>query len=168
MSDRANVSSRTFFNYFALKQAAALGIDPGGMSEEAIEHLSHHRSDDVLHDVASLVYSVIADSTIIEEVRDLRKLVLERYPELLNRQMPRVSAMEDRLGPVVADWLRTEPNFATYTGEQLEEAAQIPLSVCLSALRVAMKNRSHDISSDPHENYTGAVDMLRAVIEGVV
>ena len=163
------MSSRTFFNYFASKEDAALGIDSGGMSEEAIEHLlSHHRSDDVLQDVASLVYSVIADSTIIEEVRDLRKLVLERYPQLLNRQMLRVSAMEDRLGPVVTDWLRTEPNFATYTGEQLEEAAQILLSVCLSAMRVAMKNRPHDISSDPHENYTGAVDLLRTVIEGVV
>ena len=167
ISDRANVSSRTFFNYFASKEDAVLGIDSGGMSEEAIEHLSHHRSDDVLHDVASLVYSVIADSTIIEEVRDLRKLVLERYPQLLNRQMLRVSAMEDRLGPVVADWLRTEPNFATYTGEQLEEAAQILLSVCLSAMRVAMKNWPRDISSDPRENYTRAVDLLRTVIEGV-
>ena len=159
MSDRANVSSRTFFNFFALKQAAVLDIDPGGMSEEAIEHLSHHRSDHVLHDVASHVSSVIVDSTIIEEVRDLPKLELERYPQLLNRQMP-VSAMEDRLGPVLADWLRTEPSFSTHTGEQLEEAAQIPLSVCLSAMRVAMKNRPHDISSDPHENYTGAVDLL--------
>lgn len=167
ISDRANVSSRTFFNYFASKEDAVLGIDSGGVSEEAIEHLSNHRTDDVLHDVASLVYSVIADSTIIEESRHLRKLVLEKYPQLLTRQILRVSAMEDRLGLVVADWLATEPNFANYTDEQRQEAAQILLSVCLSAMRVAMKKWPRGTSSDPRENYTRAVDLLRTVMERV-
>ena len=167
ISSRANVSPRTFFNYFASKEDAVLGIDSHGASEKAIEHLSTHRSDDVLHDVASLVYSVIADSTIIEGSHDLRKLLLERYPHLLTRQILRVSAMEDRLGPVVADWLRSEPHFATYTVEQRLEAAQILLSVCLSAMRVAMKKWPRDNSTDPRENYTRAVDLLRTVMESV-
>ena len=167
ISDRANVSSRTFFNYFASKEDAVLGIDSHGASEEAIDHLSKHRSDDVLHDVASLVYSVIADSTIVEESRDLRKLVLERYPQLLTRQILRVSATEDRLGPLVAEWLRTEPNFATYTVEQRLEAAQILLSVCLSAVRVAMKKWPRDTSTNPRESYTKAVDLLRTVMGSV-
>lgn len=130
ISDRANVSPRTFFNYFASKEDAIRGIDSHGASEETIDHLSNHRSDDVLHDVASLVYSVIADSTIVEESRDLRKLVLERYPQLLTRQILRVSATEDCLGPVVAEWLR-------------------------------------DTSTNPRENYTKAVDLLRTVMERV-
>jgi AcrR family transcriptional regulator len=167
ISDRANVSSRTFFNYFASKEDAVLGIHSDGVSEEAIEHLSAHRSDDVLHDVASLVYSVIADSTIIEESRDLRRLILEKYPQLLTRQILRVSAMEDNLSLVVADWLRTEPNFANYTVEQRREAAQILLGVCLSAMRVAMKKWPRDRSSNPRDNYTRAVDLLRTVMEGV-
>jgi AcrR family transcriptional regulator len=167
ISDRANVSSRTFFNYFASKEDAVLGIDSRVASDPAIEHLSTHRSGDVLHDVASLVYSVIADSSIIEESRDLRKLVLEKYPQLLTRQILRVSAMEDRLDAVVADWLRTEPNFATDTDEQREEAAQVLLGVCLSAMRVAMKNWPHSGSRDPRENYTKAVDLLRSVMAGV-
>ena len=164
ISSRANVSSRTFFNYFASKEDAVLGIDAHGASEEAVEHLSNQRSDDVLHDVAALVYSVIADSTIIEESRDLRKLVLEKYPHLLTRQILRVSAMEDRLGPVVADWLRSEPHFAACTVEQRLEAAQILLSVCLSAMRIAMKKWPRDTSTDPRENYTRAVDLLRTVM----
>jgi AcrR family transcriptional regulator len=168
ISDRANVSSRTFFNYFASKEDAVLGIDSGSVSEEAIEHLSNHRTDDVLHDVASLVYSVIADSSItIDDARDLRKLVLEKYPQLLTRQILRVSAMEDRLGLVVADWLGTEPNFANYTAEERLEAAQILLSVCLSAMRVAMKKWPRGTSSDARENYTRAVDLLRTVMERV-
>ena len=167
ISHRTNVSPRTFFNYFASKEDAVLGIDSHGVSEEAIDHLSKHRSDDVLHDVASLVYSVIADSAIVEESRDLRKLVVERYPRLLTRQILRVSATEDRLGPVVAEWLRTEPSFATYTVEQRLEAAQILLSVCLSAVRVAMKKWPRDTSTNPRENYTEAVNLLRTVMERV-
>jgi AcrR family transcriptional regulator len=167
ISDRANVSSRTFFNYFASKEDAVLGIDSGGVSEEAIEHLSNHRSDDVLHDVASLVYSVIADSSISDGARELRKLVLERYPQLLTRQILRVSDMEDRLGLVVAEWLSTEPNFANTGAEDRREAAQILLSVCLAAMRVAMKKWPRDTSGDPHENYTRAVDLLRTVMERV-
>ena len=166
ISDRANVSARTFFNYFASKEDAVLGIDSGEVSEEAIGHLSNHRSDDVLHDVASLVYSVVAASTI-DDSRDLRRLVLEKYPQLLTRQIMRVSAMEDRLGLVVGDWLNTEPNFANYTPERRQEAAQILLSVCLSAMRVAMKNWPRGTSNDPRENYTRAVDLLRTVMERV-
>jgi len=75
--------------------------------------------------------------------------------------------MEDRLGLVVADWLATEPNFANYTDEQRQEAAQILLSVCLSAMRVAMKKWPRGTSSDPRENYTRAVDLLRTVMERV-
>jgi AcrR family transcriptional regulator len=167
ISDRANVSSRTFFNYFASKEDAVLGIDSGEVSEEAIAHLSDNRTDDVLHDVASLVYSVIVDSTIVDESGDLRRRVLEKYPQLLTRQIMRVSAMEDRLGLVVGDWLSTEPKFASYTPEERLEAAQILLSVCLAAMRVAMKKWPRDTSTDPHENYTRAVDLLRTVMERV-
>jgi AcrR family transcriptional regulator len=167
ISDRANVSSRTFFNYFASKEDAVLGIDSGEVSEEAIAHLSDNRTDDVLHDVASLVFSVIADSTIVEESGDLRRRVLEKYPQLLTRQIMRVSAMEDRLGLVVGDWLSTEARFASYTPEERLEAAQILLSVCLAAMRVAMKKWPRDTSSDPRENYTRAVDLLRTVLERV-
>ena len=138
ISDRANVSSRTFSNYFASKEDAVLGIDSGGVSEEAIEHLSNHRTDDVLHDAASRVYSVIADSTVIEESRHRRKLVLEKYPQLLTRQILRVSAKKT---VSVMLWpTGSEPNFTNYTDEQRLEAAQILLSVCLSAMRVAMRN----------------------------
>jgi AcrR family transcriptional regulator len=167
ISDRANVSSRTFFNYFTSKEDAVLGIDSAGISEEAIDDLSGARTDDVLHDVANLVYSVISETSIVDGSRDLRRLVLESYPQLLARQIARVSAMEDRLGLVVADWLRTEPNFANYTAEGRQEAAQILLSVCLAAMRVAMKKWPRDTASDPRDNYTRAVDLLRTVMERV-
>lgn len=167
ISDRANVSSRTFFNYFASKEDAVLGIDSSGIDEEVIEHLSSHRTDDVLHDVASLVYSVIAETSAGIDKVDLRKRVLERYPQLLTRQILRVASMEDRLGLVVADWLGSTAGFADDSVEERQEAAQILLSVCLAAMRVAMKKWPRDTSGDPRENYTRAVDLLRTVMERV-
>ncbi|TXN30373.1 TetR/AcrR family transcriptional regulator [Lacisediminihabitans profunda] len=167
ISDRANVSSRTFFNYFASKEDAVLGIDSSGIGEEVIELLTGHRTDDVLHDVASLVYSVIAETSAGIDKVDLRKRVLERYPQLLTRQILRVASMEDRLGLVVADWLASTPGFAEDSAEERQEAAQILLSVCLAAMRVAMKKWPRDTSGDPRENYTRAVDLLRTVMERV-
>jgi len=47
-----------------------LGIDSGGTSDEAIGHLSDRRTDDVLHDVASFVHSLIARSSVIDDTRE--------------------------------------------------------------------------------------------------
>jgi len=94
-------------------------------------------------------------------------MVLEKYPQLLTRQIMRVSSLEDRLGLVVGAWLQTEPDFANCTADERQEAAQILLSVCLAAMRVAMKKWPRDTSSDPREKYTRAVDLLRTVMERV-
>ncbi|MBC7402259.1 MAG: hypothetical protein H7279_03635, partial [Microbacteriaceae bacterium] len=67
----------------------------------------------------------------------------------------------------VAEWLRTEPNFAIYTVEQRLEAAQILLSVCLSTVRVAMKKWPRGTPTNPRENCTKAVDPLRTVMGNV-
>lgn len=47
--------------------------------------------------------------------------------------------MEDRLGLVAADWPRSESSCANYTAGERQEAAQLLLSACLAAMRVAMK-----------------------------
>jgi len=106
-----------------------------------------------------------ADVTTIHD--NVRKRVLERYPQLLTRQILRVASMEDRLGLVVADWLGSTAGFADDSVEERQEAAQILLSVCLAAMRVAMKKWPRDTSGDPRENYTRAVDLLRTVMERV-
>lgn len=47
-----------------------LGIDSGATSDEVIGHLSDRRTDDVLRDVASLVHSLIARSSVIDDTRE--------------------------------------------------------------------------------------------------
>lgn len=47
-----------------------LGIDSALTSDEAIGHLSDRRTDDVLHDVASFVHSLIARSSVIDDTRE--------------------------------------------------------------------------------------------------
>lgn len=75
--------------------------------------------------------------------------------------------MEDRLGLVAADWPRSESSCANYTAGERQEAAQLLLSACLAAMRVAMKKLPRDTASDRRQNYTRAVDLLCTVMERV-
>lgn len=171
ISERANVSSRTFFNYFSSKEDAILGINITELDEEAITALT--RTDDLLHDVAALVFTVMSGHNHAHN--GLRRTVLEKYPQLILRQIARVTDLEDRLSVIVAGWLATAPNFDTETAEEQQESARLLLSVCLTAMRFAMKNFTHnpavdpavDPAADPQKNYTRAVDLLRTAMAKV-
>lgn len=171
ISDRANVSSRTFFNYFSSKEDAVLGIGSTDLDAESILELELVRTDDLLHDVASLVYAVMVGSRDLHEGIELRRDVIEAYPQLILRQLSRVADLEDQLSAVVVEWLSAEPRFADDSEEERSYSARLLLSACLTAMRFAMKTwkaeRKTDPATDPKQNYTRAIDLLRTAMSKV-
>lgn len=173
ISERADVSTRTFFNYFPSKEDAVLGIDEAAVVAELDE--PHDSNGDPLQATFDLIYSVFMASGGRHKDTELTRLVMRQNPQLITRQMTRVAALEDRLSGILVDWLADDPRFAADTEAERLEAGRIVLGICLATVRVSMKNwaspsdTSHDPGVvEPRAVYERAIGSLRTVLERVI
>lgn len=104
----ANVSVRTFFNHFACKEQAVVGVDAGVLSELA-EDLRGRPDDerpvDSLH--AVLLAEVNADGWLRRW--QLRNELVRRHPELLPHHLEAMVQVEQALADALADRLGADP-----------------------------------------------------------
>jgi len=176
ISDRADVSSRTFFNYFASKEDALLGIDEIAVAAELEKE--RPAQDDLLTAVFDLIYAVFEASGGKNRRMELRREVLRKHPQLITRQMVRVGALEDRLSEIIAGFLAADPRFAGDTEAERREEARILLGICLTTVRMSIKKWANEsdadpggdaaaaaASADPKKTYERAIATLRNVLD---
>jgi AcrR family transcriptional regulator len=100
---RADVSPRTFFNYFPTKDDAVLGLDPAGI-ERAAEEFATRPADET--SVASLRAVAIAQATEMAAepagLWPLRITVIEAHPVLIARLHAVFGASERALAAAIA------------------------------------------------------------------
>ena len=146
ISAEANVSSRTFFNYFPGKEDAMLGFhDQLPTAEELAAFVSSEgQTGDLLSDVVSLMRDVFsASSTDSEIVRDRRSL-LHKHPQLMQRQMARIFAVEQRVADVVALRMRASTSYADLA--DVDAAARMLVLMAISVVRFAIREATSDSS----------------------
>ena len=139
ISERADVSPRTFFNYFESKDAAILGLQSRETDEDALdEQLASGRDLDPIAAVVSLVTATMGvtgrGST---ELHRSRVEIMRRHPEILSSQFAQLSARRTRLVEHVVQILPRHPQFQ----DDLDAVARanIVLAVCVSATRSAVE-----------------------------
>jgi len=176
ISDRADVSSRTFFNYFASKEDALLGIDELAVAAELEK--DRPALDDPLAATFDLIYAVFEASGGKNKKTELRREVMRRHPQLITRQMVRVAALEDRFSEIIAGYLASNEKFAQDSEAERLEQARILLGICLATVRMGMKKWANEsdadpggdaaaaaASTDPKKTYERAIATLRNVLD---
>ena len=138
----ADVSPRTFFNYFASKEEAMLGDAPDLPSAEAVEVFVAARGN-ILDDLADLLTGTGEKSMADVEMIRLRHGLVKQYPQLAAMRMATMRAFEETLGAVVAR--RLAANDATLAGDPdaLASRSRLVTFVAFGAMRHAWVAWAH-------------------------
>jgi AcrR family transcriptional regulator len=109
IAERADVSPRTFFNYFPSKDDAVLGLDPGGtdrMTEQFLARPAGESPVQALRAVAAAQAAEMAEET---ELWPLRLRVIESHPALLGRLAASFGQSERAMAAAIAARTRVTP-----------------------------------------------------------
>ena len=144
----ADVSPRTFFNYFASKEEAMLGDSPELPSRQHVDDFLHGRGT-VLEDLALLLRHAGDKSTNDVEMLHLRHGLLKQFPQLFAMRMASMRAFEESVGEVVAERIALdEPDLDP---DARASRARLTTLVAFAAMRHAWQAWAH---GEPHRELT--------------
>ncbi|PPF82179.1 TetR family transcriptional regulator [Subtercola sp. Z020] len=143
ISRRADISPRTFFNYFSSKEAAVLGESPFTLPPAEVEAFISAGPNAPLLDGLLDIMRSIADTVSQDfEMHHLRKLVIRDYPHLLVQRITSLREFEIELTSVVAERLALDAATTAARNENpdqtaLHERARLIALVSIAAMRHA-------------------------------
>ncbi len=165
ISSMADVSPRTFFNYFDTKEDAILGIKDIDLTPEVVaDHMSRADGADVVESTVMLLLSLISPTIEGKTLHDQRHEVLRRHPQLFGRHMAQMSRMVDPLLDAVTTVLENDGSDRIVDRMQ----AEVLLSLCGGAVRATVKEWVALDETTPVETIQPrALELIRSVLERV-
>lgn len=170
ISEMADVSPRTFFNYFDSKDSAILGRRDAASVDAALEahaaSTAGQVSDDPAASIVHLIVTVLGAPTAGASIQADRMELVRRYPQLIADQLTQMMLVAGRLTEAVAELLSSRPGFAALDDAARALRAEMAFGVCGTAVRVAVKEwASSGTDADEERLEARAVALVRDAIE---
>lgn len=105
----ADVSPRTFFNYFCSKEEAIVGVEPTLLAESGAELEARPADESPLTALAAVLFSGDVDTHDLARRWVLRAELVRRYPSLLPRHLASLVEVERVLVAAMAARLGVDP-----------------------------------------------------------
>jgi AcrR family transcriptional regulator len=163
ISDLADVSPRTFFNYFDSKEDAILGLRDVEITDQVIaDHIANHPGSDPIESIVRLIVTVLGTSIAEREIRATRLELVLRHPQLMGRQFAQMTRMADRLGNAVTAIIERDARFEDADAP----TAELTLAICGAAVRVAvMELAAAHSEPDTEQLQQRAITLVREVVQ---
>jgi AcrR family transcriptional regulator len=133
---RADISVRTFFNYYPAKEDAIVGMHEGLPSDAELDDFRAATSDDLIHDILQLLIGVLSPED--DELMHQRRALITEHPYLIQRQWTRLLGVEQRTAEAVSDRMRASGSFDNLS--DIDTAARALVVTCSSVLRLSVRN----------------------------
>lgn len=159
ISDRANISVRTFFNYYPTKDDAIVGLHEGLPSDAELAEFGASTSRDLMGDIARLLMDVFTPDDD-ELIAQRRALILE-HPHLIQRHWARMHGVEHRTALAVAERMRACGGF---DGVDIDVAAQALVVTCSNLMRLSIR-RAIETGEYPADVLSSLDESLHALRE---
>lgn len=138
VSREADISPRTFFNYFVSKEAAIAGDAPDFLNDEQLATFeAGGPTGDLLHDLGDLLADAADSASESRDTVMLRRDLHSRYPHIFALRMAGMKAFEDDLARVITNRMLHDDPAAADDPAKLKSRARLMTLVAFGALRHA-------------------------------
>lgn len=162
ISHVADVSPRTFFNYFASKEEAMLGDPPRVPEGDLVESfVTNERGQSMLDGLVQLL--IVAGNKSMEdgEMSQLRHSLVKQYPQLFAMRMAKMRTFEDELAAIIARRLAHDQPGAD--AASLEYRARLITLVAFGAMRHAWACWAREDSAALADELVKSFDELKKI-----